>query len=129
MSKEDELRRLREARFGRRSKVATDGMSKAVRRGKALAGKGGPGRPSTASGAVAGVLGAVARTTAEVGRVPPVNEGRRRGRPPGDARVTIPVRLRDRLVGLLDEEAGRRGVTRSETIRALLWEALGGEGR
>lgn len=129
MSKEDELRRMREARFGRRSKGAAERMAKAVRGGRGKAEGSGGGRPSTASEAVAGVFGAVARTTAEVGRVPPINEGRRRGRPPGDARVTIPVRLSDRLVGLLDAEAGRRGVTRSETIRALLGEALGGEGR
>lgn len=68
-----------------------------------------------------------------VGRVPPVNEGGRRGRRPGRPAqgldLTWPVRLSARLGGLVDEEAGRRGLSRSETIRVILDEALGGEGR
>ena len=50
---------------------------------------------------------------------------RRRGRPKGPATVALPIRLPADQIARIDAWAGKRGVTRTAAIRALLERGLG----
>lgn len=112
MGKYEDMRRLREARYEaalRRSGNAGD------HRG---AGSAGPVKSPRREG--------VPKAKVQVGgsavAAPSSSSGR--GRPAGPHTVPVPVRLSPGLVERLDAEAGRLGLTRSETIRALIERGL-----
>ena len=97
--REEQTRKLREARYGRRPTKAALAVKKE-----------GPTRSAPVR---------------DAGLDAPIPEGRGRGRPRVIADgERLHIVLSRALVGRLDAEGGRRGLSRSELVRVLLEEAL-----